>query len=265
MPRIAALVRSSHPEAVAAVSAVTALLALSAGRGPGTIWVLLAVLAGQLSIGWANDYVDRDRDRAVGRTDKPLAGGQIKPVVVRNAAVAALIAAIVLSLASGLAATAVHLAAIAAATAYNFGLKATLASALPYALAFGILPAFVTLGLPASYWPPLWALAAGALIGTGAHFTQVLPDIDRDRGQQVLGLPQRIGARPSAVVGALLLAAAAVTIAAGTRNPVPALVTVPPALAVAVVGRRTAFRLTLGIAALAVVAFLLSGSSLAAR
>jgi 4-hydroxybenzoate polyprenyltransferase len=265
MATIAALVRCSHPEPVAAVTAVTALLALSAGRGPGTVWVLLAVLAGQLSIGWSNDYIDRDRDRAGGRTDKPLAAGRIKAEVVRNAAVAALIAAIVFSLASGIAATAVHLVAIAAAAAYNFGLKATLASALPYSLAFGLLPAFVTLGLPASHWPPLWALAAGALIGTGGHFTQVLPDIDRDRRQQVLGLPQRIGARPSAIVAALLLAAAAVTIAAGTRNPIPALVSVPPALAVIVVGSKTAFRLTLGTAALAVVAFLLSGSSLAER
>ena len=265
MAAFLALVRCSHPEPVAAVTAVTTLLALSAGRGPGAVWVLLAVLAGQLGVGWSNDYLDRERDRAAARSEKPLAADAIAPETVRNAALAALVAALPLSLASGVAATAVHAAAVAAATAYNLGLKATIASAAPYAIAFGLLPAFVTLGLSTPHWPPAWALAAAALIGIGAHFTQVLPDIAQDRRQHVLGLPQRLGVRPSAILAALLLATAAITMAAGTRNLVPALVTLPPALAVMIVDSKTAFRLTLATAALAVVTFLLSGSSLAGR
>ena len=52
----------------------------SPGR-PGTplargLLVTAAVLAGQLSIGWSNDLIDARRDRAVGRTDKPLAVGR---------------------------------------------------------------------------------------------------------------------------------------------------------------------------------------------
>src|SRR5205807_4487834 len=101
-----------------------------------------------------------------------------------------------------------HLAAIAAATAYNLGLKATAVSVVPYAVAFALLPAFVTLGLPAGRWPPAWALASGALIGAGAHFTQVLPDIEADRRQHLLGLPQRIGPRPSTILAAALLTSA---------------------------------------------------------
>jgi 4-hydroxybenzoate polyprenyltransferase len=263
MGRFGALVRCSHPEPVVAVTAVASILALSVGRGAGTVWVALAVLAGQLFVGWSNDYLDRQRDRAAGRADKPLARAQIEPRQVRVAAIAAVGAAVPLSLASGLAAAGVHFVAIAAATAYNLGLKATLISALPYTVAFALLPAFVTLGLPAQRWPPAWALAAGALIGTGAHFTQVLPDIDRDRSQNLLGLPQRLGARASAIAAALLLATAATVIAVGTRNAVPALVTVPPALAVILVKPNAAFRLTLVTAGLALVAFLLSGSSLA--
>jgi 4-hydroxybenzoate polyprenyltransferase len=257
-----ALVRSSHPEPVVAVSAVTGILALSAGRGAGTVWVALAVLAGQLFIGWSNDYLDRERDRAAGRTDKPVAAGEVQPALVAGAAVVALTAAVPLSLASGAAAAGVHLAAVAAATAYNLGLKATVLSVVPYAVAFALLPAFVTLGLPAHRWPPAWALAAGALLGTGGHFTQVLPDIERDREQNVLGLPQRFGSRASAILGALLLAMAATAIALGTRNVIPALVTIPLAIAVIFVSPKAAFRLTLATAALTVLAFLLSGSSL---
>ena len=265
MGTFAALVRCSHPEPVVAVTAVTTLLALSAGRGAGAAWVALAVLAGQLFVGWSNDYLDRERDRAAGRADKPLAQDHLEPRTVALAALVAIIAALPLSLASGVAATAAHLAAIAAATAYNLGLKATALSVAPYAFAFALLPAFVTLGLPAGRWPPAWALAAGGLIGAGAHFTQVLPDIESDRRQHLLGLPQRIGPRASAMLAAALLASAAAVIAAGTNNPVPLLVTTPLAVGVALVRRTAAFRLTLAAAAATVGSFLLSGSSLAER
>jgi protoheme IX farnesyltransferase len=264
-----ALLRSSHPEPVAAVTAVTGTLALAAGRGAGTMWVVLAVLAGQLFVGWTNDYVDRERDRRAGRTDKPVARGQVEPATVARAALVALVAAVPLSLASGVPATAVHLAAIAAASLYNFGLKSTPLSFVPYVLAFALLPAFVTLGLPggAAHFAPGWALAAGALIGAGGHFTQALPDIEADRREGIHGLPQVIGERASAAASAVLLAGAAAAIALGTRHAAPALVTVPLAIAVAAAGlsgrKKTAFRLTLLAAAATVVAFLLSGQSLA--
>ena len=68
-----ALVRCSHPEPVVLVSAVCGVLAVLAGRGWGAAWVVLAVLAGQLFVGWTNDFVDRSRDTEASRTDKPLA------------------------------------------------------------------------------------------------------------------------------------------------------------------------------------------------
>jgi protoheme IX farnesyltransferase len=179
------------------------------------------------------------------------------------------VAAVPLSLASGVPATAVHLTAIAAASLYNFGLKSTPLSFVPYGLAFALLPEFVTLGLPgaAAHLAPGWALAAGALIGAGGHFTQALPDIETDRREGIHGLPQAIGERASALASALLLAAAAGTIALGTSRAAPALVTVPLAIAVAAAGlsggKKTAFRLTLLAAAATVGAFLLSGQSLA--
>ena len=236
------------------MTALTGALALVAGRGPGTVWVVLAVLAGQLFVGWSNDYLDRERD--TGRTDKPIVGNQVAAGTVRIAAVVAVVAAVPLSLASGLAAAVVHFAGIASATAYNLGLKATVLSAAPYALSFSLVPAFVTLGLAHPHWPPAWMMAAAALIGVGGHFAQARPDIERDRRQHVLGLPQLAGGRGAAILAALFLAAGAAAIAIGARNALP-LIAFVPAIGVAITPPRPAFLLTLATAALTVAAFLL--------
>ncbi|MPY94826.1 MAG: hypothetical protein GEV08_17715, partial [Acidimicrobiia bacterium] len=143
-----ALIRASHLQPTVAVTLIAAGLAAAAGRGPGgTAWVALAVAAGQLSVGWSNDYLDRHRDRAAARLDKPIAAGQVDEGTVGRAAIAAAAACVVLSMASGWRAGLVHIAEVAVAWGYNLGLKSTALSPLPYALAFGALPAFVTLGL----------------------------------------------------------------------------------------------------------------------
>jgi len=261
---IVALVRCSHPEPVVTVTAASGVLALAAGRGAGTVWVVLAVLAGQLFVGWSNDYLDRRRDFEAGRTDKPLAAGAIGPRAVAIAAAVALVLVVPLSLASGVPAAAAHLTAVASATAYNLGLKATLFSPVPYAVSFALLPAFVTLGLTHAHWPPVWVTAAAALIGVGGHFAQARPDVERDRRQRVIGLPQLAGDRASALAAAAFLAAAAVTIAIGTRSLVP-LLAVPPAIGVALTPPAVAFRLTLLTAGLTVLILLVNGGSLASR
>ncbi len=257
-----AVIRCAHPLPVAVVAAVSGALALGAGRGPSTVWVVLAVLAGQLFVGWSNDYVDRDRDRQAGRQDKPLATGEIDARIVLVAALVALVAAVPLSLASGLTAALVHFVGLAAATAYNLWLKATVFSAVAYAVGFGVLPAFITLGLAPPHWPPAWVLAAAALIGLGGHFAQARPDVERDRRQGVLGLPQLAGDRASAILAAAFLAGGAVVIAAGARSLLP-LVALVPIPAVVLTAPSTAYRLTLVIAVLTVAAFVVNGGSLA--
>ena len=102
-----------------AVTALATVLAISAGRGVGSAWVAAAVFCGQLSVGWANDYLDRDQDRRAGRRDKPVAADLVDPALVRRAAWVALVLAPLLSLASGPAATAVHLLALLMAHLYN--------------------------------------------------------------------------------------------------------------------------------------------------
>ena len=80
-------------------------------------------------------------------------------------------------------------------------------------MAFGGLPAFVWLAGPDA--PPLWGVAAGALLGVGAHLTNVLPDLGDDAAPGVRGLPHRLGPRLLPVAAVAVLVAASVVIALG--------------------------------------------------
>jgi 4-hydroxybenzoate polyprenyltransferase len=203
------LLKACHPLPAFAVTALTTVLAAGAGVRGSLLWLLAAaVLSGQLCVGWVNDLVDRDRDRAVGRRDKPLATDALAPRTVARAATTAGVACVPLSLSLGIAAGLCHLIAVAAALAYDVGLKRTVWSWLPYAVAFGLLPVVVWLVAPSDGLPPPWLVAAGALLGVGAHGANVLPDYARDRSTGVLGLPQRLDLRilRLGTAGALLVA-----------------------------------------------------------
>ncbi|WP_418960490.1 UbiA family prenyltransferase [Streptomyces tritici] len=218
---VVGLLKASHPVPAAAVTVLAALLAVASGLGAASAAeAVAAVAAGQLSIGWCNDLLDRRRDRAAGRRDKPLATGAARPGAVEAAAVVALLLCVPLSLGCGLLAGVVHLVCVASGWTYNLWLKRTVLSWLPYAVAFGLLPAFLTLALPGRPWPPLWLTAAAALLGTSAHFANVLPDLDDDLAGGVRGLPQRVGRRGSVASAAVLALAASVVLTAGPAGPV---------------------------------------------
>ncbi|MDQ0990677.1 4-hydroxybenzoate polyprenyltransferase [Streptomyces sp. V3I7] len=247
-------------------------LAVVAGRGvTGTVAVAVAVLSGQLSIGWCNDAADAQRDMTCGRGDKPVGTGEIPRWAAFGAAGTALGLCVPLSLLSGVAAGAAHLGGVAAGWTYNLRLKHTALSPLPYAVGFGSLPPFVTLGLHPSSWPAWWAVTAGALLGVGAHLVNVLPDIEDDLATGVRGLPHRLGPRacrwlapfimltavgvlvagPSGAVGVTgwTLAAAASVAVGGTAVPYQA-------------GSRWPFRAAILVAGIAVAQLLLRGADM---
>lgn len=270
-----ALVRASHAAPTLAVTAVVAALAVGSGHdASGTALVVLAVLTGQLSIGWCNDLVDHQRDAATGRRDKPLVSGAVSRRAVVLGAGGALALCVPLSFANGTAAGLAHLTGVAAGWAYNLGVKRTVLSWLPYAVAFGLLPAFVTLAMPGRPWPPLWAVAAGALLGTGAHAANVLPDIEDDLHSGVRGLPQRLGPFGARVLAAGALLAASVVLLLGPAGPIGitgwAGLAVTGVLALAVVlpprsgpDSRRPFAAALGLAGLDVALLLARGVALA--
>ena len=194
-----------------------ALLALATDLEPGAaVLVVAAVLSGQLTIGWGNDLVDATRDRAVGRSDQPLAAGELDRRLVLRCLVVAAVACVVLSLLAGWRSGLVHLlVGVASGHAYNLGVKATPWSWLPYALAFGTLPAVVTLAGATPVWPPLWMAATAAALGVGAHFLNALPDLADDARTGVRGLPHRLGATWSRVLATLLLVGGSVVAVLG--------------------------------------------------
>ncbi|MET9684947.1 UbiA family prenyltransferase [Streptomyces coeruleorubidus] len=223
-PRALALLAAAHGGPALAVTAVTGLLALRGGLHPlDAVAVTAAVFTGQLTIGWGNDLLDLARDRAVGRTDKPLAVGSLPVGWVARALVVAALASLVLSALAGWRSALVNVVlATGAGHAYNFGLKATPWSWVPYTCGFGMLPSVVTLAASPSHWAPWWMTAAGAALGVGAHLLNVLPDLADDEATGVRGLPHRIGERPSRALAAALLTAASVLAVTGPAGPPPA-------------------------------------------
>jgi 4-hydroxybenzoate polyprenyltransferase len=270
-----ALALATHLGPTVAVTTVATLLAMTAGAPVGrAALVCAAVLAGQASIGWSNDWLDADRDRAVARADKPVVQGAVQPALLRSAASSAVLLAVVLSLVLGIVPGSLLLLLVASGWAYNAGLKRTAASVLPYVTGFGALPAGVVAAAPGTPAAPWWLVAAGGALGAAAHFANVAPDLEDDAATGVRGLPHRLGGRVSAVVpvGAFLLGGASlVLVLAPAGRPSAAgwvaLVLAVPAVAVAALAgtarfRSLAFPAVLLLTVMDVALLLLGGSSL---
>ena len=197
-----------------------ALLAIGAGHSAwGVAGVAAAIGATQLSVGWVNDWLDAERDRVTGRTDKPVAAGAVSRRTVGISGLIAALAVPVLGLPFGVAATVCITLVGVFALLYDWPLKSTPLSVVPYLVAFGLMPAFVVLALPGHPWPPAWLVAAGALLGGGAHFANVLPDLADDAATGVVGLPHRLGAAGSQLAAGGLLLAATLTLVFGPPGP----------------------------------------------
>ncbi|MGI9018400.1 MAG: UbiA family prenyltransferase [Euzebya sp.] len=267
------LLLASHPGPSAVVTMVAAGLCGAAGLplGRGVV-VTTAVAAGQLSIGWCNDWWDARLDRDRDRLDKPLQLGTVSPHTVGVAAATAAVVCIAASVSLGPLAAIVHLVAVASGWAYNLWLKATLFSVAPYVISFGLLPTVVT-AAAGSGAAPWWAGVAGACFGAGVHFANVLPDLAGDEAVGVNGLPHRLGATGSlaATVVLLGLGAACVLIAppgaaADARTVVGAAVIIGLLIALMIAGVRMrfdiAFKLAMASGLALVLLLVLSGSDL---
>ena len=275
MSRARGLIQACHPLPALAVTVFVVAFARSAGLSSGRTALLAgAVLAGQLSVGWCNDYLDAGRDTAAGRRDKPIPAGLVSAATVGTGALAALAGCVGLSVLLGARPALVHLLAVGSAWSYNAWLKFTSASFAPYLVSFALVPAvLVAAALPGSPTPRAVIVVAAGLLGVSAHFANTVGDERADAMTGVRGLPQRLGPRTSAAVSAALVVAVAglLLILVGGR-PLPAVV-LAGAAALAVVslagsvfrraaGTGLAFRLNLAAAALVVTGFVASGSAL---
>ncbi|HET9082139.1 MAG TPA: UbiA family prenyltransferase [Trebonia sp.] len=267
-----ALIITSHPGPSLAITALTTVLAAQAApHGAGPVLTAPALLAGQLSIGWSNDACDAARDTAARRTDKPLARGDIGVRAVWTAAFAAAAAGLAMAFVIGPVTAALYALVVVPGWAYNLGLKSSLWSGVMYLLGFGPLPAYAASTLPGHPAPRVTVTLAAGLLGLGAHFANVLPDLAADKAAGVGGLPQRVAARwgPAAVraVAVVLLLAASVLLLLGATRPWVA----GPGLAAAVLlavasargNGRVPFLAAIGIAAVDIALFVAGGETLA--
>ncbi len=167
--------------------------------------IAAAIFAGQCVVGWSNDLVDCELDSAAQRMNKPLVAGKISSSELVRAIYLFLALALALSFFGPMGAkgTAIHALGLLSATAYNFRLKKTLVSILPYIVSFGLMP--VAVYVSAGKWPTLWLELLFITFASSFHFLNVLKDLELDLSQGVLGLPQRLGKMRS-IIAAILLA-----------------------------------------------------------
>ena len=266
------LVRATHPLPALAVTAFVTGTCLAAGVGARSGLVAAAVLAGQASVGWSNDWIDAGRDATAGRREKPTVHGVVTARQLRAAALGAAVACVPLSFALGVRAGVVHLTAVGAAWAYNAGLKATVLSFLPYLIAFGLVPpVFVAALLPGADPRPALVIAGG-LLGVAAHFVNTVPDEAADALTAVRGLPQRLGPTRSVlgctamVIGASVLLAVGGGTGAAAGGVAAVALAVTAALAVRAGERsRLSFRLVIAAVAALVIGVVASGDRMVAR
>jgi 4-hydroxybenzoate polyprenyltransferase len=270
--RLRALVDACHPGPTATVTLIVTALSAAAGREAlGVVLMALATLTGQLSVGWCNDAYDADRDLRAGRTAKPTVRGHVDASFLWRSAALALASTVVLSyVAAGAVGGSAHVVAVASAWTYNLVLKTTVLSPLPYAVSFGLVPAFVTYGLTPPVAPAAWVTATCVLLGVGAHLANAIPDVESDESVAAGGLVARIGVRVSTWLALTCLVAAVCVLA--TRLDAPtwvrlALVAVAAggAVGVALLGRGQAlFRYVMVLAVVAVVLLVVAARSITA-
>jgi 4-hydroxybenzoate polyprenyltransferase len=200
--------RAAHFGPTVIVTTASFLLSLSQYSIIDSLRVAIAIFAGQLVVGWSNDFIDAPLDIAAQRTKKPIVSKEINPEQLKGSIVFALVAAVIISLFSplGLNGTLIHFLGILSATIYNFKLKPTILSPLPFIVSFGALPWAIY--LPTGDQPPLWLFIDFMLIAVAFHFFNVLKDFQWDINQGVLGLPQRLGRNVSLFISISLVVSA---------------------------------------------------------
>ncbi|MDP9375694.1 MAG: UbiA family prenyltransferase [Chloroflexota bacterium] len=248
--RLGGALRLLHPFP-SLMNALATLLfaALASGGAPG--WDAGARLAGtifasQAALGIANDWADRDLDRAT-KPWKPLVAGLVPPGAALALLAAALLAAGVGAASFGPASLLLVALGTGIGLAYDLWLKRTALSWLPYLLAIPLEPLWVWTALGRFTPRLLWLYPLGAALLLALHLANALADLEGDTAAGVGGLVQRLGRRRAEAtlwLAALLPAAVATLIGLvvpyrwGRFWPGLALALLPTLIAMAVARRR---------------------------
>ncbi|HTE65874.1 MAG TPA: UbiA family prenyltransferase [Candidatus Binatia bacterium] len=196
-----AALRVIHPAPALAVIVLTAalgaILLIQAGLPLDERWLLtIASVAGsQVFTGPTNDLVDRTRDAAAARHEKPIVSGRLSPSAALWIASGGLALQLAASLQLGTLPLLLGVAATASAAAYNLFLSRTPLSPLPYLVSFGLLPLWVAAGVGQPLERVLPAVPLAAIFATAAHLANTLRDWEGDAATGSRSLAQVLGRR----------------------------------------------------------------------
>ena len=201
--QLRALLGCTHPRQTLLMAVGIAVAAVVSGRPLREALVAgAAVLVVQAVLGIVNDAGDGERDATTGAAGNPVAEDRIPAGNATFAATCLAILAIPLSLQNGSVAGAALLLTLVSGFLYEKALRRTVLSWLPWAISFGLLPAFLSYG----GWgggvhggPPTPAMTGlAALLGIGVHFLISLPDLVADNKTGMRHLPLRIALKVGA-------------------------------------------------------------------
>ncbi len=197
------LVRAAHPRlALGSALGLAGAAALSGRATREVAMVLVTALVGQAVLGWANDLVDRRRDAADERPDKPLARDQLAPGDLAFALSCGVLLVVPLAVSHGLWSGLAYLAALAVALLGHLFLRHGWLSWLPWAVSYALYPAFLAYGGWAGDGrdtpPELAVTVLAAAVGVCVHVLVSLPGLVLDHEAGRRHLPLRIALRTGA-------------------------------------------------------------------
>jgi 4-hydroxybenzoate polyprenyltransferase len=213
-----------HPFPVTMVVTVAVILAVATARDAleplRFVRAIAALYFSQVVVGISNDYRDQRLD-AQGQPWKPLVRG----ILTKNEARASIAVALALMLAFAISLGPLALILVLLGTfaglLYNFLLRDTPFSWLPYLLGFIVLPIYVWVAVERVDARQLALVPIGILLLLAVHLAQTIPDIETDVVVGARGLAVALGrAHGTRVVWSALIGAQVLALASALLLPV---------------------------------------------
>ncbi len=182
--RFGGLLRLTHLFPTIMVLLATFILGLVAEKGQpdwgnlARVWLVVA--SGHSLIGISNDYLDRHKDR-ITQPYKPIPAGLVSESFVKNLLFFLGFLEILIALTLPLAAALLAFVCTVSGLLYNFSLKNSYLSWVPYVLSFSSFPFFIWAGLGKFEINLLWLYPPALLLLVGINLANSLPDIETDR------------------------------------------------------------------------------------
>jgi hypothetical protein len=191
------LLRAAHRRQALLTAGGLAVAAAISGRpGREVALVLATVVVGQAVLGWHNDLVDRRRDGTRLPSGKPVADGYLEPGTAWFALICGVLLLVPLSIQNGVTAGAAYLCSVAVGLVGNVVLRHGWLSWLPWAVAYGLYPYFLSYGGwggdATGHPPEVVMVVLAALLGVGVHVLCALPGLVADHEDGFRHLPLRI-------------------------------------------------------------------------